>query len=139
MRTMRNLRIVIAIGNNGRWLLVRDGALFVLPAGHVREGETTRYALSRIARDLLDADVRMVDIATVAEREGRRSSELCIELYVRAALLDEEPQSELRWATADELRDSGVAPGVVGALQNALGCPYLGIAHRTPLPSSSTS
>lgn len=122
MKPLRNLRVAIAVEHRGLWLT--DERTLALPVGHVREGESLWYALARVARDICGAQVRVHDIAAVAERDGRRPSDRCIDIYIRASLVGEYRAG--RWRTLEELRQSGLEAEVIAALAGHAGAPYLG-------------
>ena len=125
MKTMRNVRVVIVAERHGHWLT--HGDTLRLPAGHLREGESLRYALARIAREACGAEIRVRDVAAIAEREGRRAADRCIEVYVRASILGAGKKSHV-WAALDDI--VGVEPHLATALAHANGAPYLGNLRR---------
>lgn len=123
---MRNLRAILAVERSGRWMQPTRGSSPCLPGGNVREGESLRYALSRIARETCGAQIRVRGIAAIAEREGSRPADRCIEVYVRASLVGGYDKNRQTWATAQGLRDAGLEASVVDALERTGSVPYLG-------------
>lgn len=127
MKPLRNLRVAIIIERNGLWLA--DDVSRSLPTGHVREGESLWYALARVARDACGTQIRVHDIAAIAERDGRRVADRCIDIYVRASPIG--ACSKGVWQTLDDLRRSGLEADVIAALSQHAGAPYLGNVKRS--------
>lgn len=107
--------------------LVRQGALWRLPAAYLREGEGPEDTLGRVVREQLGAprfEVRAREVRSFHDPSGsfpgQKLWDLCFvhEVAAEPAPLARQPWfSELRWARPDELRgdDFGSAIGDLAA------------------------
>lgn len=130
MRPMRNVRVFGLIQSRLGWLVLPSEDLLHLPGGHMREGESLRYALTRMMRDTTGiTGVRLGDVVAIAEREGRLPLDRCIEIYLRATIFGEFPDDNRTHWISDEEFDAQF-PELSVVARSTSCAPYLGIVRR---------
>lgn len=110
---------------DGRLLLVQRGrppgvGLWTIPGGRVEPGEDDPAAVARELREETGLDVAVGALAGAVERPGPAGVTYDIYDYLATvaggSLRAGDDASDVRWASADDLRDLPLTPGLLDAL-----------------------
>ncbi|MCP9953947.1 NUDIX hydrolase [Actinomadura madurae] len=113
------------VRDDGRLLLVQRGrppgvGQWTIPGGRVEPGEDDHAAVARELREETGLDVAVGALAGSVRRPGPGGVTYDIHDYmatvVGGTLRAGDDASDVRWASADDLRDLPITPGLLDAL-----------------------